>query len=331
MSLALSSIRPLGIAHLGRSFSLAVVPHVQQWSPHIIHCHDAECGLAALQLSENPSTQLVYDSHELWTKRNTPAHRGALGKLVRRWEHRVEERLVQRSDLVIAVSPGIAQRIQAQYKLTEDSVAVVRNIPVAVPFTSGAIKLSDFRESPHEYLVAYSGRITNRRYLHDLIEATSRLTSYRIALILLGYGNSDYVEAIQRHARALGIRLVVVAPVPTDSVVRTLSSADAVFVGVDPVVESYLLSLPNKFFEALLSGRPVVFPALPEMLQTAQGVGGMFPFHVSQPFSLDAQLTAALAASHEAPFLRDRNIHWEAEARILLRNYSLLRMGSAGA
>jgi len=316
--------RPLGIAHLGRSFAIAATPYVAQWSPNVVHCHDAECGLAAIRLSDSPTTFMVYDSHELWLKRNTPAHKGAVGALVLRWESRVEEQLVKCSDLVITVNPGIARVMELQYGLPEGSVAVVRNVPVAVPQPSGSIDLNSFRDFADQFLIAYSGRITNNRLLWELIDAVSHLRTKHVAVVFVGYGSAHYVEGIQRHAQEMGVRLTIVGPVPSDSVAQTLSTADVVFVGVEPVVDSYTLALPNKFFEALMSERPVLFPALSEMLKITHDTDGTFPFDPDDLSSLRLQLDEALQVASGSSYVRNRNFSWRSEADVLLGGYALI-------
>ncbi len=314
-------LRPLGIAHYGRSYSQAVVSHVENWAPDILHCHDAECGLAVLALAESRTLRVVYDSHELWLHRNTPAHVGFLGKLVRRWECRIESEVVKRANQILTVNSGIAREIESQYKLAKGTVEVVRNIPVSENTPSRALDLGGLREISGEILIAYSGRITNHRLLHELVSALSQLR-HPVTLILVGYGSAAYVESLRQYALEVQLRLIIVGPVPPDSVIKTLSSTDVIFVGVDPIVRSYALSLPNKYFEALMSDRPVVFPSLPEMFKHAMGFEGTHPFDVDDPFSLRTQLCNAIATVHEGVIFPRRSLGWESEAKVLLAAYS---------
>jgi glycosyltransferase involved in cell wall biosynthesis len=200
-------------------------------------------------------------------------------------------------------------------------VEVVRNIPVSENTPSRALDLGGLREISGEILIAYSGRITNHRLLHELVSALSQLR-HPVTLILVGYGSAAYVESLRQYALEVQLRLIIVGPVPPDSVIKTLSSTDVIFVGVDPIVRSYALSLPNKYFEALMSDRPVVFPSLPEMFKHAMGFEGTHPFDVDDPFSLRTQLCNAIATVHEGVIFPRRSLGWESEAKVLLAAYS---------
>jgi hypothetical protein len=120
---------------------------------------------------------------------------------------------------------------------------------------------------------------------------------------------------------------VVVGPVPSDAVASTLATADAVFVGVEPVVDSYRLALPNKFFEALMSGRPVVYPRLPEMVAVGAEFGNARDFDASSSEDLSRVLAAAVVDTGVAGGAVP---DWSSEEAVLLDAYAAV-VAVAGA
>ncbi len=56
-------------------------------------------------------------------------------------------------------------------------------------------------------------------------------------------------------------RIVVLPPVPPDDLLPWTASADVTFVGQPPRTLNQRLNLPNKLFESLMAGVPVVVSA----------------------------------------------------------------------
>jgi glycosyltransferase involved in cell wall biosynthesis len=63
--------------------------------------------------------------------------------------------------------------------------------------------------------------------------------------------------------------------VPHEELLRLTASADIGFALIEPISESYRLALPNKLFEYIMAGVPVVASDLPAMKEVldAHGVG----------------------------------------------------------
>ncbi len=96
-------------------------------------------------------------------------------------------------------------------------------------------------------------------------------------LRLLGPVDSAYREELVRLARAEGVeeRVEFAAPVPPSEVVATLAEADVGLALFQPTCLSHRLVLPNKLFEYVLAGLPVVGSDLPMIAKFVEehGVG----------------------------------------------------------
>jgi glycosyltransferase involved in cell wall biosynthesis len=304
-------------------FAKAVMTPLTEWQPDVVHCHDLETTHVALRYRRREKIRFVYDSHELWQSRNSPIRRHLFSSVFKIYERMLERKCLEVSDLVITVSPGIGEILCRNDTSIAKKLIIIKNVPQGTTQMASRRISNDNNSRPEVY---YSGRITIGRNLEKLIYASSEY-GLEIKINLLGYGAPAYVEKIESLAVLNNVDLKVIPAVEPEAVCRTLSNADAVFVGVDPIVESYRLSLPNKFFEALLSGRPVVAPSLPEMMNFAAGISSIFWYDPKDLNSIAESLTKATRSDFNADSIRqerDKIINWKFEAETLLSGYSRL-------
>lgn len=307
-----------------RLFSHAARAEIISWQPSVVHCHDFDTLLLGRKIAKDTKAKLVYDSHELWSGRNVPHPNSLLNRIFRRVELRQEEQALRHTDLVVTVSEGIRAHLM-KLGAESGSVVVVKNIPdipVDSSFPAGP-------QSVEEGAIYYSGRITTGRLLEQLVDAVALLPG--MSINLLGYGPADYIGTLREYAAENNVCLAVHPPVASSEVAARLRSAEVVFVGVEPLVESYRLSLPNKFFEAALSGRPVVVPQLPEILRESHSLRG---FHLMEDFSsegISKALVAATGSSFDMALAmeeRAAQFNWSREAGVLVAGYRRILLDS---
>ncbi|MGN6160814.1 MAG: glycosyltransferase family 4 protein, partial [Marmoricola sp.] len=106
------------------SFWLRATRAVRAWGPDLVHAHDANTLMVVGHAARKLKVPFVYDSHELWTKRNVSGAR----PVARRLEGPMERFWIRRAGAVMTVSPSIAEWLRDEYGL-ERTPALVRNIP----------------------------------------------------------------------------------------------------------------------------------------------------------------------------------------------------------
>lgn len=226
------------------------------------HCNDIEAfvlGWCAQRL--NPRLKLIYDCHEFESERNA---KPAIERKMVGW---LERRMIRKAAAVITVSPSIAAAYReryAPYGLPE--VHLVRNIPESRPAPADSGPGPDhFRQRfgipAGGFIALYQGAFTFNRGLETALQAMEGLEDSGIHLVLMGYG------PLQPLVDATAARLphVHVHPaVPYDQVLEHTRSADLGLVSVKPTCLSYLYCLPNKLFEYILAGLPVLSNDLPD-------------------------------------------------------------------
>ncbi|WP_141338860.1 glycosyltransferase [Ornithinimicrobium kibberense] len=300
--------------------------------PDVVHANDANTLVPALLTTMGTPGQVVYDSHELWRRRNTRQDRW-LAPAVDALVETVGTRLAAG---VITVSPSIATWLQDHYHLAQ-TPTLVRNIPTARPTPAPAEgRLRELAGlGPEARVVSYTGSITTGRGLEETVDALALLDD-DVHLVLLGYGAPQYVDRLLRRARTEGVadRMHLVGSVPSAQVPQTLADADVAVVYVRPICLSYLYSLPNKLFESIHAGLPIVAADLPDTAEVVRRHGVGEVFDARTPADLAAAIRTVLADPghyRQAAVAAARDLTWEREAARMVALYDRVLTGRAAA
>lgn len=310
-------LRYLAVFLPSRSVLIGWHAAVARWHPDVVHCHDLETGRLGIEIQDSLSCELVYDSHELWTER-TQRKLPFFHYFVKRAETSLESQILSRCTAAITVSPEIADHLAEAYSVEGQKIAVIRNKPILETRQAQQLEVLDW-----EFLgsgsIMYSGRIQRKRALERLLEASATTSSTGKRIFLVGYGNENYISSLFALASQLGVELHHLPPVESEKVPAALARAEVVFVGVERASMSYEYSLPNKYFEALASGRPVVYPLLTSMARDARDFPSCVPYEPGDVEHLARALGAAakLEVSRGEVRARYAAADWANEAKVL--------------
>ncbi len=234
------------------------------------HAHDF-AGLVAVGTTIRRGAALVYDVHDLFVETGTASHLpGPMRWAIRRYERR----LVRRVDLVVAVNRPLAAIVRERYR--PRSIIVVHN---CVPrWTAGEPRPNLLRHAAGipatAPIVLYHGLLGSSRGLEALAEAILRPGLERAHLVLMGYGELQArLTAMAAEPRFRG-RLHVLEAVPPADLLPWVASADVGAMAMPHATLNLFISTPNKLFECLAAGTPVVvsdFPAVSEIAMDDPG------------------------------------------------------------
>jgi len=313
--------------HLYRlAFLAGFVRGIRRLRPDVVHAHDAAMLLPGIIGARLTGALLVYDSHELAT--SVPYRDRAWTWFVAA----IERVVVPRCAAVITVSDGIAERLRARYRLPLDPT-VVRNVSELHVEGAGGLRLAMGLDASTP-LILHQGAPAPARGCEVLVEALTHLEGVHLAF--LGDAQDGYGEELRAAVRDFGVedRVALIASVPLAELLAHTAEADVGVTLLQDTCENHRLALPNKLFEYIAAGVPVVASALPETqrLIDRHGVGWCSP--PEDPEALAQTLELALARRAD-PALKQRlrsaaqELCWSREQHRLLGLYR--RLGGAHA
>jgi len=262
--------------------------------PDVLHAHDLGTLAAAVRLARHwhrrhpgrPRPRVVYDSHELYVEQQT------------RWTRRErlawrahEARWIRRADLVVTVSDGIADELTRRYRLRARPL-VLFNSPDVERAGAPPRALRDDVGADGTPLVAYAGTVKAGRGVGLVVDAMAHSPAWHLALVGPGSSTGDVLD----RAAAAGVagRVHVLPAVPAAQLPGYLRSADLGVHLLEPTCRNHELALPNKLFDYVAAGLPVVVSRLPEMAGFVERHGlGLVAASLDAP-AVGATIDAAL-------------------------------------
>jgi len=291
-------------------------------NPSVIHCHWIEAlpvGYLYRRLI-NKNTKIVYDAHELETEKF-----GVYNTFKKPLYQRLERMAIRYVDLVLVVSPSIADWYRREYGL--ENVRIVRNIPSRKQSRAEDPPV-DFRIiygiGDDEIIFIYQGRLSPARGLEILIRVFRSLPR-RYHIVIMGYGP---LESVIREAADTHENIHYHSAVAAEKVLSYTGAADVGVSLVESVCLSYRYCLPNKLFEFILSGIPVIASNCPDMTDvvTRYRCGWTLDPSVSALRSAIPNISLEdIAEKKEQAEHASSTLGWRFEADILLQAYRQLR------
>ena len=173
------------------------------------------------------------------------------------WYRRREAGWVRRADGVVTVNDGLAAHCASTWPFRERPTVVMNCQPRWSPPRPRPNLIREAADLPPERrIVLFLGRLGRQRGLDEAAEAVLRLPD--AALVMLGFGHwADELRARDRDPRFAG-RHVTLPAVHPDAVKLWAASADVSILAVPANSLNQRLSTPNKLWESLVAGTPVV-------------------------------------------------------------------------
>ena len=199
--------------------------------------------------------------------------------LVRELVRRRERSWVRDAAGFLAVSDPVADLLVRRWK-ADPRPGIVLNCPPAWRPESPEAPVSSLLHeaagiSPERPIVLYQGGFSVDRGVEELVAAIDQhaLRELDAAAVFMGYGRlQGFLEDAGRRAPD---RVYLLPAVPPDDLLAWTAGADVSFVGQPPRTLNQRMNLPNKLFESIMAGAPVVVSKGNEQcrLVTAEDLG----------------------------------------------------------
>jgi glycogen(starch) synthase len=232
------------------------------------HGHDVEGLVAAVAAAKRTGALVVYDSHELYPESARHARQGAPARF---WLRSLERRLARQAVALVTVNKSLEEILRKSLGFTR-SVVVHNAPPRWTPPDPAPDLLRERLGLPPDALIAlYHGGFSAYRGLEELAEAILEPGLEAVHAVFLGYGKQRAMLDLMAADPRFGGRLHVLDAVPPSELVPWVASADVAVMCIQPSTLNHVLSTPNKLFEALAAGVPVVVSDFKEMREIVLG------------------------------------------------------------
>lgn len=243
-----------------RALSIGKLAHaIAEQRCDVVHCHEPDALIAALRVKRQNGVKVIFDSHELWSgvfgerfpKPCRPTVSAVYRFLERRW--------VAQCDAAIGASYAISEYLSSI--LCQKNVETILNVPVVDIF--GEYENNEWAE---ETILCHDGSLTFLRGLRTMAEAVRILSErHRVVLKIVGdvFGEEKrWLDAFvaQHHLEDVIVRT---GWLPYEEVGKAIAPCHIGLICFLPS-PNHEIAAPNKCFNYLLYGMPIIGPDFPQ-------------------------------------------------------------------
>jgi len=207
-------------------------------------------------------TQLVYDAHELETE---VVLLSGIRKKVAKF---VERALIRFVDLTIVVGPAIEKWYRDKYGIS--NIVTVKNCPLYQDrYVSDLLRETQNIPAEKKVLL-YQGGLALGRGIEGILAAFDQRDTGGLVVVFMGYGG---LEKLISDFAARNDNIFLQPAAPPEVVLQYTASADYGISYIDNPSLNDRYCLPNKMFEFVMAGLPVLVNDAPEMSDFVKSTG----------------------------------------------------------
>ncbi|HHY71904.1 MAG TPA: methyltransferase domain-containing protein [Bacillus bacterium] len=250
-------------------FDNAFYEAAKNYQAELIVTHDLPALKAGRILADMWDAKLVYDAHELYSEQKvfSPTQRMIMDEY--------EKEHSKRCDAVITVSDSFGTVIKEKNGIP--SFNVILNAVESKPLGGKRLRLlHDKLNLPYEHkIVLFQGGRAPNRNLETLVKGFTLTKQDNVHLVFLGPSDEELEKKLRSYAKhLLDKRIHFLDSVPQAELLKYTNSAD---IGVIPYASVDLNTkycMPNKMFEYIQAGLPILANDLVEVHKIISSLGG---------------------------------------------------------
>ncbi len=282
----------------------------------ILISNDLDTLLPNFIISKIKKNKLYYDTHEYFTGVPELLNK----KFVRGiWEF-LEKFMFPKLQNIYTVNSSIALLYEKKYKV---KINVVRNVPLLVPKNNNVHE----NNSSLQDIILYQGAINKDRGLEEMIEAMA----YIGKALLLIIGDGDVLNKLKEKVAFLQLKNKVefISKLPFEELRKYTETATIGLCIEKDTNINYRYCLPNKLFDYIHAGIPILASPLVEVKQVIMkyDIGAFISSH--NPIHIADSITKMLADKNQLSIWKEntkkaaQEMNWQNEEKELLKIFQL--------
>ena len=243
---------------------LAFQFHMRQWLKRhdfdVVHACDFHTAFFTIGVAKRKSSKFVFDIFDFLY--GEP--KGLLQKTVKK----AQLRIIDRADATIICTEERKRQIAGS---TPKKLAVIHNTPSIAQIKQCGNKTKQTERTK----LVYVGVLPKTRLLAETARAVSEMPN--VELHIGGFGPQD---AFLKDMASKFDNIFFYGRLPYDQTLSLENECDIMLATYDPSIEKYRFAAPNKFYESLMLGKPVIMARGTGMSEVVEenGIGELIEF-----------------------------------------------------
>lgn len=251
----------------------------------LLFSNDLDTLLPNYLVSKMKGVDLIYDSHEFFTEVPEIQDR----PMVKNFWKKLESFLLPKLKWTMTVNGSIAHCYQKAYGVM---MKVHRNLPIAAAVAT-KVDCGELGVPVNGKLIVLQGSGINvQRGAEEAVASMKYLEGYKLMII----GSGDVMDTLKKMAEEEGIKGKVCfkGKLPYNEMMRYTRCADLALSLDKDTNLNYRFSLPNKLFDYIQAGTPVLASDLPEISKIINEFGVGWTLKSHDPKSMALQISDIL-------------------------------------
>lgn len=206
----------------------------------VVHCHDLDTLQAGVWLKKKLGIKLVYDAHEIFgymISRTMP-------QFIAHFAFILEKKLLLFVDHIITVNEPLEKYFRS-----------ISSKPITIVMNCKDLISKEYIPPKNDcFTISYIGVLNKNRMFPQLMDMIGTIENVRF--VIAAQRVSLYEEVKERSKSYANIEFL--GPIRFDQVIPTTLGCNVIICMLDPRSNYSQVGLPNKIFDSMVTGRPII-------------------------------------------------------------------------